>query len=174
MNGMTVRVRVNGDPREWRVEANDLLLNLLRDEEELTGTKYGCGIGECGACTVLVDGQPVLSCLTLAVSLDGRDVVTVEGVADEGQLHPIQESFLECAALQCGFCTPGMIMMSSALLTQDPDPSEEDVRNFFRGCLCRCTGYTAIVRAVLTAADKTSSDAGDSQCVEHAGTEASR
>ncbi|NOX23351.1 MAG: (2Fe-2S)-binding protein [Actinobacteria bacterium] len=174
MNGMTVRVRVNSEPREWSVASNDLLLNVLRGEEELTGTKYGCGIGECGACTVLVDGQPVLSCLTLATSLDGRDVVTIEGIADEGQLHPVQESFLECAALQCGFCTPGMIMMSSALLSQVPNPSEEDVRHFLRGCLCRCTGYAAIVRAVLAAADKANPDAEGPQCAEHVSTEASR
>jgi aerobic-type carbon monoxide dehydrogenase small subunit (CoxS/CutS family) len=149
-----VQVRVNGELREWDVAPNDLLLNELREREGLTGTKYGCGIGECGACTVHVDGQPVLSCLTLAQAVDGCEVVTIEGLGRDGQLDPLQEAFLDCAALQCGFCTPGMIMMGRALVYENSDPSEADVRDYLRGCLCRCTGYASIVRAVRTAAEK--------------------
>jgi carbon-monoxide dehydrogenase small subunit len=154
VNRRTVQVRVNGELREWVVAPNDLLLNELREREGLTGTKYGCGIGECGACTVHVDGQPVLSCLTLAQAVDGCDVVTIEGLTRDGQLDPLQEAFLDHAALQCGFCTPGMIMMARALVDENPDPTEADVRDYLRGCLCRCTGYASIVRAVLTAAEK--------------------
>lgn len=154
MNRRTVRVRLNGELREWTVAANDLLLSEFREREGLTGTKYGCGIGECGACTVHVDGQPVLSCLTLAQAVDGCDVVTIEGLARDGQLDPLQEAFLDHAAVQCGFCTPGMIMTGLALLAENPEPTEADVRDFLRGCLCRCTGYASIVRAVLAAAGK--------------------
>jgi len=154
VNRRTVQVRINGELREWVVAPNDLLLNELRDREGLTGTKYGCGIGECGACTVHVDGQPVLSCLTLAQAVDGCDVVTIEGLTRDGQLDPLQEAFLDHAALQCGFCTPGMIMLARALVDENPDPTEADVRDYLRGCLCRCTGYASIVRAVLTAAEK--------------------
>ena len=162
MNKRIVQLRVNNQSREWTVAPNDLLLNELRDAEELTGTKYGCGIGECGACTVLVDGKPVLSCLTLAQAVDGCDVETIEGLAADGQLDPVQESFLDHAALQCGFCTPGMIMMSTALLGENPKPTEEDVRDYLRGCLCRCTGYAGIVRAVLAAAEGAgTADAGE-------------
>jgi len=154
VNRRTVRVRVNGEVCEWSVAANDLLLNQLRDQEGLTGTKYGCGIGECGACTVHVNREPVLACLTLAQAVDDCDVVTVDGLARGGQLDPVQEAFLDHAALQCGFCTPGMIMMGRALLNETPEPTEADVRDFLRGCLCRCTGYTSIVRAVLSAAER--------------------
>jgi carbon-monoxide dehydrogenase small subunit len=157
----SVQVRVNGELREWDVAPNDLLLNELRDREGLTGAKYGCGIGECGACTVHVDGEPVLSCLTLAQAVDGRDVVTIEGLGRDGQLDPLQEAFLDHAALQCGFCTPGMIMLGRALVDENPDPSEADVRDYLRGCLCRCTGYASIVRAVLTAAEKSRSSETD-------------
>jgi carbon-monoxide dehydrogenase small subunit len=153
VNQHTVRVRVNGEMRQWTVTANELLLNELRDRENLIGTKYGCGIGECGACTVHLDGQPILSCLTLACAVDGRDIVTIEGLAFEGQLNPLQQAFLDHAALQCGFCTPGMIMMGRALLNETPQPSETEVREFLRGCLCRCTGYASIVRAILAAAE---------------------
>jgi aerobic-type carbon monoxide dehydrogenase small subunit (CoxS/CutS family) len=152
VNRRLVRVRVNGELREWTVAGNDLLLNQLREREGLTGTKYGCGIGECGACTVHVDGEPVLSCLTLARSVDGRDVSTIEGLARDGEVDRVQAAFLDETAVQCGFCTPGMIMMARALLEQTPEPGEGDVREFLRGCLCRCTGYASIVRAVLRAA----------------------
>jgi carbon-monoxide dehydrogenase small subunit len=116
----------------------------------LTGAKYGCGIGECGSCTVLVDGEPVLSCLTLAISLDGSDIVTAEGIAQsDGRLHPVQESFLEQGAVQCGFCTPGMIIMAKNLLDKNLKPTEEEIREHIRGNLCRCTGYTQIVKAIM-------------------------
>ncbi len=145
-----IELRVNGIRREIMVSPNELLLNVLRDRLGLTGTKYGCGIGECGACTVLVDGQPVLACLTLAVGVDGSEVVTVEGISQsDNLLHPVQESFIENGAIQCGFCTPGMIVMAKALLDENPYPSEEDVRGHIRGNICRCTGYTQIVKAIL-------------------------
>ncbi len=154
MTRRTVHLRLNGETRDWSVEANETLLSVLREEEALTGTKYGCGIGECGACTVLVEGKPVLSCLVLAQSVDSREVVTIEGLARGGRLDPLQEAFLDKAALQCGFCTPGMIMMGRALLNETPDPTESEVRDYLRGVLCRCTGYASIVRAVLAAPTK--------------------
>jgi carbon-monoxide dehydrogenase small subunit len=142
-------LKVNGVKRELLVSPNELLLNVLRDRLGLTGAKYGCGIGECGSCTVLLDGEPVLSCLTLAIGLDGSDVVTVEGLAKpDGSLHPVQESFLENGAVQCGFCTPGMILMGKALLEENPQPTEKEIREYIRGNLCRCTGYTQIVKAI--------------------------
>ncbi len=154
MNQRTIRLRLNGEEREWTVAANSLLLNELREREGLTGAKYGCGIGECGACTVHIDGQPRLACLTLSVAVDGRAVTTIEGLAQNGTLDPLQASFLDHAALQCGFCTPGMIMMGRALLDEVARPTEDDVRDHLRGNLCRCTGYTSIVRAVLGAAER--------------------
>jgi carbon-monoxide dehydrogenase small subunit len=152
VNNRNIRIKLNDEWREVSVSPADLLLNVVRDQEQLTGTKYGCGIGECGACTVHVDGQPVLSCLTLAVAVDGCEVRTIEGLASDGQLDPLQEAFLDKAAIQCGFCTPGMVMTSRALLDENPHPSETEVREFMKGNLCRCTGYSSIVRAVLAAA----------------------
>jgi len=152
MNRRTVRFTLNGEPREVAVYPNDLLLNVIRDDEHLTGTKYGCGIGECGACTVRVDGQPRLSCLELAVAADGREVVTIEGLAKDGDLDSVQKAFLDRSAVQCGFCTPGMILMGRSLLDENPRPSEQEVRDYLRGSLCRCTGYRSIVDAVLSAA----------------------
>jgi len=144
-----ITLKVNGVKREILVAPNELLLNVLRDQLGLTGAKYGCGIGECGSCTVLVDGEPVLSCLTLAIGLDGSDVLTVEGLTEpDGRLHPIQESFLEHGAVQCGFCTPGMVLMGKSLLDENPKPSEEHIREHIRGNICRCTGYTQIVKAI--------------------------
>lgn len=144
-----ITLTVNGVKREMLVAPNELLLNVFRDRLGLTGTKYGCGIGECGSCTVLVDGKPLLSCLTLAISLDGSDIVTIEGISQsDGRLHPIQESFLEHGAVQCGFCTPGMIIMAKNLLDENPKPTEEEIREHIRGNLCRCTGYTQIVKAI--------------------------
>jgi carbon-monoxide dehydrogenase small subunit len=144
-----ITLTINGVQRELLVSPNELLLNILRDRLGLTGTKYGCGIGECGACTVLVDGEPVLACITLAICLDGSDIITVEGMAQaDGRLHPIQESFLEHGAVQCGFCTPGMVMMAKSLLDENPSPTEEQIRDHLRGNLCRCTGYTQIVKAI--------------------------
>ena len=131
------------------------MLNVIRDDEKLTGTKYGCGIGECGACTVHIDGRPVLACLELAVAAEGREIVTIEGLAGNGgALDPLQEAFLDNGAVQCGFCTPGMIMMGRALLDETPEPSEAEVRDYLRGTLCRCTGYASIVQSVIDAGAK--------------------
>ena len=144
-----IELIVNGEKRELLVKPNDLLINILRDQLGLTGTKYGCGIGECGSCTVLLDGEPVLSCLTLAIGLDGSEVLTIEGIAQkDGTLHPIQESFLRNGAVQCGFCTPGMVIMGKAFLDENPHPKEKEIREYIRGNLCRCTGYTQIVKAI--------------------------
>ncbi len=153
MKAQLVRLTLNGEQRQISVRPNDLLLNVIREREHLTGTKYGCGIGECGACTVYIDGKLALSCLVLAVATDGHEVVTIEGLALDGRLDPVQEAFLDQGGVQCGYCTPGMVMMSRALLNENPRPTEEDVRAFLRGCLCRCTGYVGIVRAVLAAAE---------------------
>lgn len=142
-------ITVNGERKELLVSSNDLLLNTLREDLGLTGTKYGCGIGECGACTILINGKPTLACLTLTVSVDGSDIVTIEGIArQDGTLHPVQESFLKHGAVQCGFCTPGMIIMARTLLEEGATPSEGEIREYIRGNLCRCTGYTAIVKAI--------------------------
>ena len=144
-----IELTINGVKREILVSSNELLLNVLRDRLGLTGSKYGCGIGECGSCTVLLDGEPVLACLTLAISLDGSDVVTIEGISQpDGRLDPVQDSFLEHGAIQCGFCTPGMIIMAKNLLNENPNPTEREVREHIRGNICRCTGYTQIVKAV--------------------------
>lgn len=151
---MEIEITVNGRRRRFDVRPNVLLLNLLRDEMHLKGSKYGCGIGECGACTVHLDGEPVLACLTLAVDADGRRVDTIEGVAEGGVLNPVQEAFLEEGAVQCGFCTPGFIMTAKALFRENRDPTEEEIREYLRGNLCRCTGYVNIVRAVQSAASK--------------------
>lgn len=151
---MNIEITVNGRKRQFDVEPNKLLLNLLREELYLTGAKYGCGIGECGACTVLLDGAPVNSCMILAVDVDGRQVETIEGVADGVNLDPIQEAFIEEGAIQCGFCTPGFIMTTKALLRERPDPTEKEIREYLKGNLCRCTGYVNIVKAVQSAAKK--------------------
>ncbi len=148
-----VRFRLNGEWVEVTVKPNELLLNVLREKFGLTGPKYACGIGECGACTVLVDGEPVLACLTLAVDVDGRDVVTIEGLAGNGELHPLQKAFLEHGAIQCGYCIPGFIMVAKRLLEENPNPSEEEIREYIRGNICRCTGYVNIVKAIKAAAE---------------------
>lgn len=151
---MKIEITVNGRLRDFDVEPNILLLNLLRDDLYLTGTKYGCGIGECGACTVHLDGEAVLACLTLAVDADGRSVDTIEGVADGDRLDSVQEAFLEEGAVQCGFCTPGFIMSAKALLGENPNPTEGEIREYLKGNMCRCTGYVNIVKAVQSAAEK--------------------
>jgi carbon-monoxide dehydrogenase small subunit len=144
-----IELIVNGVKCEILVAPNELLLSVLRDRLGLTGAKYGCGIGECGSCTVHVDGEPVLACLTLAIGVNGSDIVTIEGVSKpDGRLHPLQENFLEHGAIQCGFCTPGMIMMGKALLDENPRPTEDQIREYIRGNICRCTGYTQIVKAI--------------------------
>ena len=151
---MKIEITVNGRMRDFDVEPYILLLNLLRDDLYLTGTKYGCGIGECGACTVHLDGEAVLACLTLAVDADGRSVDTIEGVADGDRLDSVQEAFLEEGAIQCGFCTPGFIMSAKALLGENPNPTEGEIREYLKGNMCRCTGYVNIVKAVQSAAGK--------------------
>jgi len=150
---MRIQLTVNGAKRGFDVEPNTLLLNLLRDEMSLTGTKYGCGIGECGACTVLMDGEAVLACMILAVDADGRRVDTIEGLAKGSEPHPIQQAYLDEGAVQCGYCTPGFIMSTKALLDENPAPTEAEIREYLNGNLCRCTGYVNIVRAVQRAAE---------------------
>jgi xanthine dehydrogenase iron-sulfur cluster and FAD-binding subunit A len=148
-----VTLCVNGHAQRVWVGPNELLLNVLREKLQLTGSKYGCGIGECSACTVLMDGKPVLACLVLAIAAEGRDIRTVEGLqATDGTLDPLQEAFIDHAAFQCGYCTPGMLMTAKSLLAEIPQPTEDQVRHHLRGNLCRCTGYVSIVRAVLAAA----------------------
>jgi carbon-monoxide dehydrogenase small subunit len=140
---------VNGEDHMLVVEPNELLINVLRNELGLTGSKYGCGTGQCGACTVLIDGQPVLSCITLAVAVDGKEITTIEGIAGpNGELDPIQEEFLNENAVQCGFCTPGMILVAGDLLRRNPHPTETEIRHHIKGNICRCTGYNGIVRAI--------------------------
>jgi carbon-monoxide dehydrogenase small subunit len=151
---MEIDITVNGRKRRFDVEPNKLLLNLVRDDLYLTGTKYGCGIGECGACTVHLDGEAVLACMVLAVDADGRRVDTIEGVADGNKLDPVQEAYIEEGAIQCGFCTPGFVMTTKALLAENPDPSEAEIREYLKGNMCRCTGYVNIVKAVQSAAEK--------------------
>lgn len=146
---------LNGFEVEAEIETHKMLLDLLRDKFELTGTKEGCGQGECGACTVLVDGLAVNACLFPAMEVEGRSVTTIEGLIGEGgRLHPIQEAFVEAGAVQCGFCMPGMVMSAKALLDENPDPTEEEIRRGISGNLCRCTGYVQIVDAIKIAAQK--------------------
>lgn len=149
---MKIRLTVNGKPFEREVDAETRLLDLLREELHLTGTKEGCGEGECGACTVLIDGRAVNSCLVLAAQADGADVLTIEGVADGGLLHPVQQAFVDAGGVQCGFCTPGFIMSTYALLRDVPDPTDDEICSALEGNLCRCTGYGKIVEAVRLAA----------------------
>jgi len=147
-----IQVTVNGSLECVEVPSHWTLLQMLRDRLALTGTKNGCSAGECGACTVLMDGEPINSCMLLAVEADGAEIVTVEGLARDGQLDPLQTAFIEQGAVQCGFCTPGVLMAARALLDRNPHPSEEQVREALVGNLCRCTGYTRIVSAILQAA----------------------
>ena len=148
-----ITVRVNGLSETQEVESNRTLLEFLRDDLNLTGTKEGCNEGECGACMVLVNGRAVNACLVLAVEADGAAVTTIEGLADGAHLHPLQRAFLAHSAVQCGFCTPGMIITAIGLLKENPRPTEADVRQALSGSLCRCTGYRQIIDAVLEAAD---------------------
>jgi carbon-monoxide dehydrogenase small subunit len=148
-----VTITVNGEPRTADIEPRLLLAHLLRQGLKLTGTHTGCDTTNCGACTVLFDGTPIKSCTMLAVQADGHEVTTIEGLAQNGELHPVQAAFRECHGLQCGFCTPGMIMQSVDLLNENPHPTEQEVRVGLEGNLCRCTGYHNIVRSVLYAAE---------------------
>ncbi|MDF3884280.1 (2Fe-2S)-binding protein [Cupriavidus basilensis] len=154
MQKINIELTVNGEAHSVDVPARRLLSDLLRDDLNLTGTKRGCETGICGACSVLVDGEVVKSCLMLAVQVRGRDVTTVEGLSAGGELHPLQQSFMECGGLQCGYCTPGFLMTSCALLAHNPNPTEEEVRAGLNGNLCRCTGYVGIVESILCAAEK--------------------
>ena len=154
MKKQQITLKVNGKERELLVKPNGLLLNVLRDTLGLMGTKYGCGLGECGACSVLLNGKSVLSCLILAVSVDGQEITTVEGLGNFANLNPLQKSFIDHGAVQCGFCTSGMLMTGEALLNENPNPSEAEIRDYLRGVLCRCTGYAAIVKAIKAVGDK--------------------
>ena len=147
-----VSMSVNGEKRTANVAPETTLLRCLRDEFQLTGSKLGCDVGDCGACTVIVNGKSVNSCLMLAVQADGRDITTIEGLATKERLHPIQELFEEKGSLQCGFCGPGVIMSAKALLDENPDPSEADIRDALAGNLCRCTGYSKMIEAIQAVA----------------------
>jgi len=152
MSKKHISATINGEPVEFLCEPQQTLLDALRDELNLTGSKEGCGSGDCGACSVIVDGRLVCSCLMLAVEAEGTSVTTIEGIADGDELHPLQRKFLEHAALQCGFCTPGLLVAAKALLDNNPDPTETEARYWLAGNLCRCTGYDKIIRAVMDAA----------------------
>jgi carbon-monoxide dehydrogenase small subunit len=144
-----VTLRVNGEEHQALIEPNRLLLHLLRDDLRLTGTKEGCSIGVCGACSVIVDGRLVSSCLTLAVGCNGKEITTIEGLVKDGKLHPLQQAFIEYGGFQCGICTPGQIMAAKALLDENPQPTEEEVKEWMSGNLCRCTGYYKIFESVM-------------------------
>ncbi|HEU0074520.1 MAG TPA: (2Fe-2S)-binding protein [Dehalococcoidia bacterium] len=150
---IVITTTINGERQEFLADTRDSLLEALRDRVGLTGAKEGCNNGNCGACAVIMDGRLVNSCCVLAAEVEGAELLTIEGVASEGELHPIQQSFLEEAALQCGICTPGFIMSTKALLETNPDPTEHEIRFWLSGNLCRCTGYDKIVRAVQSAAE---------------------
>jgi carbon-monoxide dehydrogenase small subunit len=146
-----IELIVNGESFEVIVRPNELLVDVIRDKIGLTGTKKGCGEGDCGACTVLMESKPILSCLTLAISCQGKHIETIEGLAKDGVLHPLQQAFVEKGAIQCGYCTPGMILSAKALLGKTPNPDPEDIRNEMVGNLCRCTGYKKIMEAIIEA-----------------------
>lgn len=148
-----ITLNVNGDARTVLVKGNAILANVLRDELNLTGTKKGCELGDCGSCTVLLEGKPVDSCMVLAIEVDGLEITTIEGVAVNSKLDAIQEAMINFAAVQCGYCTPGMVLSAKALLTRNPHPTEPEVREAISGNLCRCTGYVHIVEAVLAASE---------------------
>jgi len=152
-----IKLNVNGNEYEVAVKPYERLIDVIRDKMGLTGTKRGCDYGGCGACTVLVDGKAVCSCMVIAPWAEGKHITTIEGLVKDGKLHPLQEAFIERGAIQCGYCTPGMILTAKALLDENPSPTEEQVRKYISGNLCRCTGYVKIVEAILAAAEKLSS-----------------
>ncbi len=154
MKKCEITLTVNGEQLTTMVAANQTLLEVLRENLGMTETKYGCGTGECGACTVLLDGtKPILSCLTLAAAMDGRHITTAAGLARDGQLHPVQQAFVDESGIQCGFCTPGMVMKTVGILARTPNPSDEEIRHGLEGNICRCTGYAKIVSSVKRAAE---------------------
>jgi aerobic carbon-monoxide dehydrogenase small subunit len=159
MKKVDIKINVNGDWYELAVNPGDRLVDVLRDRFDLTGTKEGCGEGECGACTVNLDGQAVLSCLLLAVQADGCTILTIEGLQSGAELHPLQKAFVSESAIQCGFCTPGMVMAAKALINRDPQPDEDTIRKNLSNNLCRCTGYDRPVKAVLKAVKDMKEDA---------------
>jgi carbon-monoxide dehydrogenase small subunit len=149
-----IRLTVNGAPREVEVPTYRTLLDCLRNDLGLTGSKEGCGVGVCGACTVLLDGKMISSCIALAVFADGRDVITVEGLAEDERLHPVQQAFVDAGGFQCGICTPGQVVSAKALLDANPHPTDDEIREWMAGNLCRCTGYYKILESIRTAADR--------------------
>ena len=151
-----IHMMVNGKDREIEVRPNELLVDVLRERLGLTGTKIGCEAGECGACTVLINGKPTLSCLTLAIECEGKEILTIEGIGDaaKGELHPLQKAFVEHYGVQCGFCTPAMILTAKALLDKNPNPVDEEIREAINGVICRCTGYMQIVESILAATEE--------------------
>lgn len=153
MEKQPIQLSVNGERYDIVVRPNQTLIEVLRGDLELTGTKEGCGEGACGTCTVLVDGRPVRSCLTLAIEAQGKEIVTIEGLASDGELHPVQKAFIEHGAIQCGFCTPAMILTAKAFLDENPKPTEQEVRHAISGVMCRCTGYAKIVEAIMASGD---------------------
>jgi len=152
--GKEIEMNVNGEKHSLSVKPNMTLLDVLRNRLGLTGTKYGCGTGGCGACTVLIEGKPISSCLTLAITIEGKEIMTIEGMARDGKLHPIQEEFVKSGAIQCGYCTPGFVLTAKALLDENPNPTREEIRHYIRGNICRCTGYVKIVDAIVAAAER--------------------
>ncbi len=152
MNRFPIKLNINGETREVEVEPHWTLLHVLTEELELKGPKNSCGVGDCGACTVIMDGKAVPSCLVLAAQAEGRRIITIEGIADGDKLHPLQEAFVRRGAVQCGFCTSGMILSAKALLDENPAPTEDEVKEAIAGIHCRCTGYTKIIEAILDAA----------------------
>ena len=160
MKTRDITLYVNGEEYNISVPVNRTLLQVLRDDLNLVGTKYGCGTGECGACTVLIDdNQAILSCLTLAATMDGKQITTIAGLEKDGELHPVQQAFIDEGAIQCGYCTPGMVMKATSLLAKTPNPNEKDIRYFLEGNICRCTGYIKIVDAVKRASELMSAEA---------------
>jgi aerobic-type carbon monoxide dehydrogenase small subunit (CoxS/CutS family) len=155
-----ITLHVNGELREVAVLPHHTLLEVLREDLGLIGTKHGCELGECGACTVLMDGLPILSCLTLPLEVQGREITTIEGLEQNGKLHPLQETFAELGAAQCGYCTPGILLSGAALLREHPQPSREQIKEALAGNLCRCTGYTKIYEAVEEAAERMKAGGG--------------
>lgn len=150
----TIQVKINGEIHTERVSSRRTLLDFLREDLGLTGTKEGCGSGDCGACTVLFDGKPINACLALAVEVDGHEIITIEGLSNDQGLHPLQQAFIDEGAVQCGFCSPGMLMSAKGLLDENPHPTEPEIRKAIAGNLCRCTGYVRIVQAIKKVADQ--------------------